>query len=365
VEISFVLAAPLISRVIFTPLISFIADRSGNRRRVLIALGWGSLASLALLIPLTGFWPLLLASVLFGVFWTSIMPLTESIAMTEVKLQGLDYGRMRLWGSLTFILASFGGGFLIDLWGSESVLYLLMSALMITSVIAYSLPDDTSRDDQRRLRKATPLPPIHWREATALVHSKLFILFLLTSATIQASHAIYYGFGTLHWQSLGLSSGLIGGLWAIGVIAEVLLFAWSKPIVEKLGPVKLLQLAAVGALLRWLITAFDPPMGLLVVVQTLHALTYGAGHLGAIHFIAQAVPENYSATGQGLYAAFAMGVIMGLATTVAGSIYNALGGQAYLIMSVLGGLSLLGALALSRTWNGGLVIGKEEKLTHD
>ena len=358
VEISFILAAPLLSRLIFTPIISFLADRLGDRRFVLIVLTWGSFISLAAFLAADGFWPLLLISIIFGIFWTSIMPLTEAIAMTEVKLQGLDYGRIRLWGSLTFIVASLGGGFLIDLWGDGIILHMMLAAVIVTLLSAYTLPRDSNKG---QMEKAAPLPPIHWRDALQLMHSKLFILFLLTSAGIQATHAIYYGFGTLHWQSLNIAAGMIGALWAVGVIAEVTLFAWSKPLIEQIGPTRLLIFAALGALLRWTVTAFDPPLTLLFVVQILHGLSFGAAHLGAIHFIARAVPEQYSATGQGLYSAFAMGVIMGLMTMISGVLYASFGSHSYLFMSLLAAASLAGAIALHQQWRGEMVIGNENE----
>ena len=353
VEISFILAAPLMSRLIFTPIISFLADQLGDRRFVLIGLTWGSLVSLAAFVPAQGFWSLLLISTIFGIFWTSIMPLTEAIAMSEVKLQGLDYGRIRLWGSLTFIVASLGGGFLIDLWGNRIILTMMLTAMLVTLLGAYALPRGS---DKKQMEKATPLPPIHWRDALALMRSKLFLLFLMTSASIQATHAIYYGFGTLHWQSLNIAAGMIGALWAVGVIAEVSLFAWSKPIIERFGPTNLLIFAALGALVRWTMTAFDPPLALLFLVQILHAASFGAAHLGAIHFIARAVPEHYSATGQGLYSAFAMGVIMGLMTMLSGALYASFGSYAYLAMSALAAASLVGAIALNQQWRGEQII---------
>ena len=354
IEISFIIAAPLLSRVIFTPIISFLADHLGDRRRVLIALTWGSFLSLLAFVPLHGFWPLLSVSVLFGIFWTSVMPLTESIAMSEVKLAGLDYGRIRLWGSLTFIIASLVGGVLIDRWGEGVILHMMLATILITILSAYALPVGTSK---RQMEKAAPLPPIHWRDAVQLMRSKLFLLFLMTSAGIQATHAILYGFGTLHWQSLDIAAGIIGALWAIGVLAEVTLFAWSTPLLIRFGPVKLLIFAALGAIVRWVITAFDPPLYILFPVQILHALSFGAAHLGAIHFIAQAVPEQYSATGQGLYAAFAMGVIMGIMTMISGSLYASLGSQAYLVMAALALVSLVGALRLNKQWQGEQIIG--------
>ena len=109
-EIAFLLAAPLFTRILFTPVISFAADRVGGRRTILIALAWGSLLSFLLLWAASGFWQMLLATVVLAVNWTTIMPLIETVAVTGIRTGALDYGRVRLWGSLSFIVASLGSG---------------------------------------------------------------------------------------------------------------------------------------------------------------------------------------------------------------------------------------------------------------
>jgi PPP family 3-phenylpropionic acid transporter len=357
-QISVILAAPMLARIIFTPAISFLADRMGDRRRALLLLIAGSLLSLLAMPALRGFPSLLLAATLFGILWASIMPLTEAMAMSSVKAAGLDYGRVRLWGSLSFILASSGSGLIIDRLGEQSVLPLMLAAAGLTLLIASKLPKADRKSGGEALEKihAGPPPPIHWREALRLAHSPLFLLFLLAASTIQASHAIYYGFGSLHWRSLGMAAGTIGALWAIGVIAEISLFAWSKPVIERLGPTKMLIMAAMAGILRWGVDSLDPPLAVLVISQCLHAFTYGAAHLGAIHFISKAVPDQLAATGQGLYAAFAMGAVMGLTTAFAGSLHDALQAHAYLVMAAMSALSLACALLLHRKWRGQTVI---------
>ena len=362
-QIAIILSAPMLARIIFIPLVSLLADHVGGRRRVLIALIWGSLLSLAAMSMFSGFWPLLGVVIMFGMFWTPVMPLTEAIAMSNVKLRGLDYGRIRLWGSLSFIAASLGGGALIDHWGEKIILPLMLMAILLTATIASLLPREENRTSRQPGSAGLSFPHIDWREATSLARSKIFLLFLLTAAGIQSTHAIYYGFSALHWRSLHMSSGLIGFLWAVGVVAEISLFAWSGPVVRRLGPVNMLMIAAGGALIRWLLTAMDPPLALLIAAQCLHALSYGAAHIGAIHFISQAVPEDHSALGQGLYAAFAMGLMMGAMTSVSGSLYASLGASAYLVMAAMAGLSLAGAIILARSWHGSLLI-EERKDSH-
>ena len=112
-EIAIITAAPLFVRVVVTPAIAFAADRAGDHRRFLIVLSWVGLAALIALSQSAGFWPILFCTLAFALAWTTIMPLTETVAMSGVKAAGLDYGRMRLWGSLSFIAASLCGGWVV------------------------------------------------------------------------------------------------------------------------------------------------------------------------------------------------------------------------------------------------------------
>ncbi len=138
---------------------------------------------------------------------------------------------------------------------------------------------------------------------------------------------MFYTFGALHWRSQGISTAWVGALWAVGVLAEVLLFAYSRAVVAHVGAAQLIAAGSAAAIVRWGAMSFDPPLWLLFPIQLLHALTYGATHLGAIHFISRAVPEEASGTAQALYATVAAGLLMGGATLLSGSLYAAFGGS--------------------------------------
>lgn len=355
VEIGIVLSAPLAIRIFITPVISFAADRIGDRRRVLIGLAWGALCALSLFMAADGFLAILAIAILAALFWTSIMPVTEAIAMEGVRRSGHDYGRMRLWGSLTFIAASFAGGIALQTWGAPAALWLMIAATASIAVAAHLLPLPVGKG---RLREATELPQIRVKDAVSLVRSPLFLLFLAAAGLAQAAHAVYYAFGTIHWQSLGISPGVIGLLWAVGVIAEILLFMFSGRVVAALGTVNLIALAGLAGIFRWTITALSPPLLVLFPVQILHALTFGAAHLGAVHFISQAIPEKASGTAQGLYAACSAGIAMGAAILASGPLYEALGGYAYLAMAALSLVSLVCTGLLARRWRGGKLIAE-------
>jgi PPP family 3-phenylpropionic acid transporter len=156
-------------------------------------------------------------------------------------------------------------------------------------------------------------------------------------------------------RAQGISGAWIGTLWAVGVLAEVALFAVAGSRFRHLKPDTLLALGAGAAILRWSAMSFDPPLPLLVPLQLLHALTYGATHLGAILFVARAVPDRVSGTVQALYATFASGVAMGIATWASGPLFDTYAGRAYAAMAALGAIAVISAFVISRRWNQGVL----------
>jgi PPP family 3-phenylpropionic acid transporter len=354
-EIAVLLATPLFTRLLFTPIISFAADRMGGRRTILIALAWGSLFSFLLLWAASGFWQMLLASVLLAINWTTIMPLIETVAVTGIRTGALDYGRVRLWGSLSFIVASLGCGLVIGKIGPQAVLPLLVAATALMVLAAHLLP--------RELGGQGPSAPAVLRglklaDAFDLVRAPLFLLFLLAASLIQASHALYYSFGTLNWRAQDIPDGAIGVLWSVGVVAEVALFAASGRVIAYCGTARLLMLAGLAATLRWGVMAIDPPLWATALLQTLHAMSFGAAHLAAIHFLTHAVPEDRAATAQGLYAAFVAGLVLGAVTIACGPLYRTFAGGAYGAMALLALIGAASAYALMRRWRGGPIIGE-------
>jgi PPP family 3-phenylpropionic acid transporter len=355
-EIAILLATPLFTRIVFTPAISFAADRAGGRRAILIALAWGSLASFLLLWAADGFWQMLLASILLAINWTTIMPLIETVAVTGIRTGALDYGKVRLWGSLSFIVASLGSGLVIGRFGSQTVLPLLLAGTALMVVGAHLVP--------RELARASPIPSplrrLSLADAFDLLRAPLFLLFVLAASLIQSSHALYYSFGSLNWRAQGVSDGVIGALWSVGVVAEVALFAISGRVIAFCGTARLLMLAGLAATVRWGFMAFDPPLWATAVLQTLHAMSFGAAHLAAIHFLTHAVPEDRAATAQGLYAAVVAGLVLGSVTIASGPLYRNFAGEAYAGMAVLALIGAVAAFLLMQRWRGGLVVAKHQ-----
>ena len=160
-----------------------------------------------------------------------------------------------------------------------------------------------------------------------------FVAALAAASLIQSSHAVFYGFSALQWRAEGLDGSAIAGLWALGVAAEIVLFALQGRLPAYLTPALLIVVGGLGATLRWSVMALNPPAVLLPLVQLLHALSFGATHLGALGFVAQRAPAGQGATAQG-YLALAIGTTMAAMTGMSGVLYGAYGVRAYAAMAL-------------------------------
>lgn len=353
-QIAAITAAPLFLRVLITPVVAVWADGTNRHRAMINGLSWLALLLALLFAQMESFWSIFLLAVPFAISLSTVVPLTETIALAGVRAHGLDYGRMRLWGSITFVVAGFVGGWMIDHVGANAVVGCILTGVVATVACAWLLPE--------RARALTaPRPPARLatsgglREARRLVASPVFLAFLVAAGSAQGAHGMFYTFGALHWQSQGISTTWIGTLWVIAIVGEVALFAYSGSVVRRWGPVTLMLAATGAAVARWALMSLSPPLTALIPLQTLHTLTYGASHLGAMHFISRAVPESAQGTAQALYATVASGVLMGAATLVSGWIYAWAGGQAYLAMALLAAIGLAGALFVRARWTGALL----------
>lgn len=349
-EIGLLLAAIFFTKIFSNPFVGQIVDRRGDRRRPLIVLAALATLSFLLFAVAEGFWSLLAVTMISGAFFASIMPVGENLAMLTAGARNLDYGRLRLWGSLSFIAAAMLGGHLLAGRSPDFVLWLIAGALAATWAACLWLPDI-----RQPLEDGGAPPPLR-----LLLTSPLFLLFLAATSLIQISHMVYYGFATLYWRDAGIPDGVIGLLWAEGVVAEVLLFAFSGKVVARIGAARLIVLAGFGGLVRWSVLGMTTALPALFVAQSLHALTFGAMHLGAMHFITRAAPPGLSARAQALYSSVTMGVAAGLGMLAVGPLYAAVSGRAFLAMA---GVALAGgllAVGLTRRWRGAAITAPAE-----
>jgi PPP family 3-phenylpropionic acid transporter len=262
--------------------------------------------------------------------WTPTVPLTDAYALRGVARYGLDYGPLRLWGSAAFIVGALGCGLLAGMIAAEHLIWIIVATGAFAALIGFGLQPLESRPAQLLARSGSG----------ALLRDPGFLAIIAASALIQGSHSTYYVFGSITWQLAGLSGLTIAALWAIGVVAEIAVFALSPRFT--LRPSMLVVIGGVGAMLRWLITAQEPPVAVLAVVQLAHGLSYGLTQVGIMGLMVRHVPMPVVTRAQG-YLAACGGIVASTASIVSGAIYARYGQGAYYAMAAM---ALLGAAVM-------------------
>jgi PPP family 3-phenylpropionic acid transporter len=331
-------------RVVAGLAIPALADRLDNRRHTIIACAAVAAAVFVAHLWITEKPTLLVATIVTGAAFAGIGPIAEALGVAASRVYGFPYAETRGLGSIGFLVANVGMGALIALAGPNLALWWIVLCMVLVIALAARHPGGRQVKGQ--------VPP-RLGEIGALVLNRVFALFLATAALTQASHAVFFALASVHWASLGIGPAAIGGLWAASVAAEIVFMvavgAWT---VARLGPVGAIAVSGAAGVLRWTAMAFDPPVWMLWPLQATHAFTFALGHLGAVAFIARAIPPRYGASAQGAMAAMATGSVLFLAMLLAAALYPAIGGGTFWIASALsaGGLCLCALLA--RRWRG-------------
>ncbi len=324
-------------RVFAGPSWGTVSDFIGRRRPVILIASVAAATMALCYVPLSGFAPLLLVALVQGIASSALNPLVDSLALALARERRLDYGPVRSIGSISYMVASTGAGWLLSLLGTWLVPWLLAASYGAGALIAPLLPEAARAP-------AAPRRFAGWR----LFALAPFRLTVCASALIQGAHAAYYGFAPLFWRSQGFSDAMIGVLIAEGIIAEVALFAWGRTLIQRLGPAGLTACATIASVVRWGVTALAPPLSVLVLVQLLHAATFAMQHLSAMLVLSRSVPAERAATAQALHSALGMGAPGGALMLLSGFLYARFGGMAFLAMAAIGGSALLLVRPLKR-----------------
>ncbi len=345
-QIGLLLGVNLWARTIAGPLAARLADATRNGRLVIMGCAVSALATAFGLFGVDSYGAIFGLSSVFYFLLSGIMPLVEAITLRATNAhQG--YGRIRLWGSLSFIAAAFGSGLVLEFYGRLSpntVLWLVIIALALVVLSTPVLPHLNA-----------PRSALSHGGFRALMTSRSFLLMLAAAGLIHGAHAVQFGFGSLHWKAAGHPDWLIGVLWAESVVAEIVLFAFGGKLVERLGASRLLVIAGVLGCVRWAALAASTDLWVIVPAQLLHAANFGAMHLGAMLYIARAVPPGFANMAQSLYSGITVGAIMGGAMLLAGYLYETDPNAAYWSAAAM---SLAGAgvaLGLAFVWRGRVI----------
>jgi PPP family 3-phenylpropionic acid transporter len=256
------------------------------------------------------------------VMWTPTTPLTDAYALRGVARYGIDYGPVRLWGSAAFAAGSLACGYLVDIIAPRDLIWIIV-AWAVVAVLASTLLRPL--DDVRRRTTETHV-------GKPLLRDGGFWAVIASAALIQGSHVAYYTFSAINWQQHGISGLTIAGLWTLGVIAEIVVFALSPRF--SLHPSALMAIGGLSAVLRWIVTANEPPLVLLAIAQLGHGLTFGMTIVGTMTLLVQRVPSHQIARGQG-YLAACSGLLGAMTSIASGAIYARIGDSLYYVMAAM------------------------------
>ena len=262
----------------------------------------------------------------FNLFFSPLVPLTDALANTWQKQITMDYGRVRLWGSIAFVIGSALTGKLVSLYDYRMILVMLsigIASMLIGMLLKPSVqPQGESRHQEAAgLSAWLTLVRQSWR-------------FLACVCLLQGAHAAYYGFSAIYWQEAGYSASAVGYLWSLGVVAEVVIFALSKKVFRRFSARDLLLLSAACGVIRWTLMGWTTALPWLIVAQIFHCGTFTVCHLAAMRYIAARQGSEVIRL-QAVYSAVAMGGSIAVMTVFAGFLYQHLHQGVFWVMALV------------------------------
>jgi MFS transporter, PPP family, 3-phenylpropionic acid transporter len=337
-QIGIVLAVPMFVRVFTAPVAGIIADRIGERSIMLLWSGLLSLATAIALFATGSFWPVLLLYTLQGAVYSPYVPITEAIMLSGVRRWNFDYGKMRLWGSLAFIVATMIGGWLAGLYGGAMVLPAMAVAFVLTVLGAVIAPKIG------KPRRPSPITAIAEVPGTSTLRQADVQLMLIGVSLVNASHAMLFAFSAIYWQKLGFSGVDVGILWSAGVLAEVVFFLFAVQLRRRFNLWSMMIVGSTVAVLRWIVFPMDMSFAGYFVLQCLHAFTYAIIHMSVQSRLVERVAEEQEAAAQGLYF-FYTGIFTAFATFLSGYAYSWYGVEGFYLMSLVAAAGLVSVIA--------------------
>ncbi len=320
--IGLLLGAGLIARFLGSLL---LAPRVTDPSRLVFAL---RVLALLTLIFAVAFWLgtttawLLIVMVGFNLFFSPLVPLTDALAGTWQKQITLDYGKVRVWGSLAFVIGSALTGKLISIFDYQAILVML-SIGVASMLLGMMLRPSVMPQGQARQNESAGWPA--WRKL--VLESWRF---LACVSLLQGAHAAYYGFSAIYWQEAGYSASVVGYLWSLGVVAEIVVFTLSNKLFRRWSARDLL----LSGIVRWSLMAWTTDLPWLILAQILHCGSFTVCHLAAMRYISARQGSEVIRL-QAVYSAVAMGGSIAIMTMFAGFLFQHLQGGMFWVMALL------------------------------
>lgn len=314
----------------------WLADHFGRRMAIIRLAAVAGLAGFTAFFWLDRLGGMLAAMAVIAFFWSAALPLVETLTFDHLREERGRYSRIRLWGSIGFIVAVLGTGAVLDVAPLSGVLWVCWVILAGILLLAAVLPD----------APVAPHPDDTLPVAAILRRPHVRAL-LAACFAMSAAHGALYVFYSIHLANHGYSTAEVGGLWSLGVVAEILVFMLMARLVRRYSLRLLLLASFATAVLRFLLIGWGAEsLTVMVLAQLMHGLTFGAYHAAAIAAVNLWFPGRAQGRGQALYSSISFGAGGLLGGLISGWTWDGIGaGWTYTLGSAF---ALIGFLLVWR-----------------
>ena len=339
-QIGILSAVRSVALVLFPLIWGALADRLNARRPIYILCCFCSALIWMLYLFTVDFRVMLAITIFYGMFFSPIISFLEAFTMDILGKEKKSYGRIRVWGSISFIAVVLALGKIIDLYSVEIIVVLILAGSLMLSVISTQVPGIQVAQKKR-------LPG-----GTKSLLDRHVLVFLFCAFLMLVSHGAYYGFFSIHLENLGFGSTFIGLTWAWASAAEILVMLRSDQIFSRFSIKTVLIFSFMVAALRWFVLSFVQSTAAILLSQVLHAVTYGTFHIASILYIDRLAPDKAKTMGQAVNNATSYGLGLMVGFFLNGYLYEITGSFVLFMISSLialsGGLIFWGFCLLDR-----------------
>jgi len=341
------LTALLVGTKIIAPnLWGWIADHTGKSLRVIRIASFFAMVLFAGFLYQRSYQWFALVTVGFSFFWNAALPQFEAATLHHLKMEPHRYSKIRLWGSIGFIVTVLGVGYLLDLYPINLLPLFIVVLLALIWLISLVTPEVTVAKASQAMIGIGQI-----------IKQPEVIAFLVVYMLLQASHGPYYVFFSIYLKQYEYSATTIGLLWSLGACAEIVVFVFMRQLLKSNSLRHILLVSCLLAVLRWLLIAwYADNMWILLSAQLLHAATFGSAHVAAMHLVQNYFGQHHQGKGQALYSSLSFGL-----GGMVGGLYSGYGWDLYGAQWVFSFAAILSFLAyiIAAIW-----VGKGKTVVH-
>jgi MFS transporter, PPP family, 3-phenylpropionic acid transporter len=330
--IGLVVAIPIIVRVIATAPLLELADRSFGPRRLLLMSHLGQVLCFPIFLLLDNQFAIITLVALVAFAQAAVIPANDLVSTNAVqRYSGLNYGRIRGSGSIAFFITNIATGYLVGGFGPNAVVVMLtLIPLLAIAATLNAVPNEVPEHAAST-------------EPTAPVSSKLpkvLWVLMIAGALTQGTHGALNAFASIHWRALGFSDAAVGYFWAVGVMAEILVFLFLGRSVGRSSGVGLVLIGSAAAVIRFTAMSLNPGLELTLALQVMHCLSFAATHIGMMAALAAHSPKSVRGRAQGIFGSLTA-FTTAASTIASGVIYSEAGGLVFAAMAPLGAMGFI------------------------